>query len=305
MQEINELIRKYHLKPKKYTKKNNTICIETETEKYVIKENKKDNKILDYLKTRNFDYIPKIINNKYDKYKIMEYIDSIEVPAEQKIIDLIDLVSLLHYKTTHYKEITEDTYKETYEDLKNNIEYLYSYYNDLITIIETKVYMSPCEYLIARNISTIFKSISIAYEKLEEWYQIVKDKKKQRLVVLHNNLELDHFIDNGKKYLISWNKSKIGIPIFDLYKLYLKHGLEFDFQELLKRYEKNYPLLEEEKKLLFILMLLPQKINLDKTEYDNTKEVGRMVDYIYKTEMIVSPYYSNKRPKNNTDKNNN
>ena len=97
-------------------------------------------------------------------------------------------------------------------------------------------------------------------------------------------------------------KSKIGIPIFDIHKLYKKHALEFDFSELLKLYEKNYPLLEEEKKLLFILISIPQKLSLDKSEYENTKEAGKMMDYIYKTEMLISPYYSNKRPEDNTYK---
>jgi len=212
------------------------------------------------------------------------------------------LVSLLHNKTTHYKEVTEDDYKEIYEDIKNNIEYLYGYYTDMITIIESKVYMSPCEYLVARNISKIFSTLYFLKEEIDNWYKLVKQNQKQRLVVLHNNLEINHLINNEKNYLISWDKAKIGIPVFDIYKLYMKHGLEFDFSELIKRYEKNYPLHEDERKLFFILILLPKKIELDKTEYENTKEAGRIIDLIYKTQMLVSPYYSKERPKDNSNK---
>lgn len=303
MLEINEILKKYELKPRKYTKEKNVTFIETEAGKYAVKEKNRDNKyILDYLKSRNFDYLPPFLNNQEDKYEITRYIEGYSIPNEQRIIDLIDLVCLLHNKTTHYKEVTEDDYKEIYEDINNNIEHLYSYYNDLITIIESKVYMSPCEYLIARNITKIFETLYFSKKELDNWYQLVKEKRKQRLVVLHNNLELDHFISNDKKYLISWDKSKIGIPIFDIYKLYKKHALEFEFSELLKIYEKNYPLLEEERKLLFILISIPQKLELDKTEYENTKEAGKMMDYIYKTEMLISPYYSDKRPEDNSHK---
>lgn len=302
MHEINEILKKYDLHPRKYKKNKKTTYIETDNEKYIIKQKTKDNKyIYDYLKTRNFDYMPEILNQN-DEYEITKYIEEYNVPKEQKIIDLIHLTSLLHNKTTHFKEITEDNYKEIYEDLNNNIEHLQSYYEDLITIIETKVYMSPCEYLIARNITKIFETLYFSKKELDNWYQLVKEKRKQRLVVLHNNLELDHFISNDKKYLISWDKSKIGIPIFDIYKLYKKHALEFEFSELLKIYEKNYPLLEEERKLLFILISIPQKLELDKTEYENTKEAGKMMDYIYKTEMLISPYYSDKRPEDNSHK---
>lgn len=303
MQEINEIIKKYELKPRKYEKNNKTTIIETDRGKYVVKQKTKDNQyIYDYLKTRNFNYIPKMISKKEDKYEITNYIESYNVPEEQKIIDLIELVSLLHNKTTHYKDITEDNYKEIYEDITNNIKHLYSYYNDLITVIESKVYMSPCEYLIARNISKIFETLEFTNQELEEWYKLVKEKKKQRLVVLHNNLELNHFVENEKKYLISWDKAKIDMPIFDIYKLYMKHGLEYNFEEILKIYEKNYPLYEEEKKLLFILIMLPKKITLEKNEYENTKEAGKIIDFIYKTRTLISPYYSNETPKKDTNK---
>ena len=293
MYEINEILKKYDLHPRKYKKNKKTTYIETENGKYIIKKKNNKNKyIYDYLKSRNFDYIPKIINEN-EEYNI---------PKEQKMIDLINLVSLLHNKTTHFKEITEDNYKEIYEDINNNIEHLHSYYEDLITMIETKVYMSPCEYLIARNITKIFETLYFSKKELDNWYDLVKEKTKQRLVVLHNNLELEHLLTNEKKYLISWDKSKIGMPLFDIYKLYKKHALEFEFSEILKLYEKNYPLLEEEKRLLFILISIPQKLELNKSEYENTKEAGKLMDYLYKTEKLISPYYSDKRPENNTNK---
>lgn len=303
MQEINEILKKYDLKPRKYQKNNKTLLIETSNGIFIIKEKQKDNQyIYDYLKSRNFNYLPKIITTEDDRYEITEYIESYQIPNEQKILDLIDLISLLHNKTTHYKEVTEDDYKEIYEDLKNNVEHLYSYYNDLITIIESKVYMSPCEYVLARNISIIFSTLNFLHNEIENWYKLVKEKNKKRLTVIHNNLEINHFISNEKKYLISWEKAKIGIPIFDIYKLYLRHGLEYDFTELLKRYEKNYPLFEDERKLLFILILLPKKIEFDSNEYENTKKVGKIIDYIYKTQNLISPYYSKKGEKNNSDK---
>lgn len=302
MQEINEILRKYDLKPKKYTKNKNIYEIETENGKYILKLNNSDHKIFEYLKTRNFDYFPYKINTENEKYELTRYILQYEIPEEQKILDLIELVSLLHNKTTHYKEVTKDAYKEIYEDLNNNINHLYAYYTDLITMIENKIFMSPSEYLIARNISKIYASLNFSHELLEKWYNSVKEKKKERLVVLHNNLDLSHFIVSDKNYLTSWNKSKIGIPIFDIYKLYLNHGLDMDFNEIFKKYEKNYPLYDDERTLFFILISIPPKIELNKTEYENTKSASKKIDYIYKTEQFISPYNSNKREENKSHK---
>lgn len=302
MREENEILRKYNIHPRKYKKLKNATYIETDTEKYIIKKNKQNNEIREYLKSRNFNHIPEIITLPEEKYEITKYIEEYKMPREQKIIDLAATISLLHNKTTHYKEITEETYNEIYNELKDKIENLYNYYIELITIIESKVYMSPCEYLIARNISIVFQALEESKEELGNWHKSVKNDTKQRLVVLHNNLELDHFMDNK---LISWDKSKIGMPIYDIYKLYKKHALEFEFNEVLKAYEKHYPLTENEKQLLFILMKIPPKIEMNKTEYENTKEAGKQIEYIYKSMKLTSPKNSNERPEDNADKNKN
>lgn len=281
---INEVLKKYDLVAQKYEKKDSVLIVNTNNGKYVYKEKEPNNKIYNYLKSRNFDYLPVFVSNSNDKYQLMEYLDEFDIPKEQKILDMVSLVSLLHSKTTHYKEIDYNDYEQLYDDLNNNIEYLNGYYNDLINIIETKVYMSPSEYLIARNITTIFNSINLAKERLDEWYQLVKEKRKQRNVVLHNNLKLDHFIKNKHSYLISWDKSKIGSPVFDLYKLYNNHALDFDFAEVLKKYESNYPLLKEEKALFFTLITLPRIIKLNAKEYDMCKQISKDIDTIFKTE---------------------
>ena len=292
MKQINEILKKYKIKPHRYIKNGKTTIVDTEIGRFAIKKNNKDKKIFDYLKSRSFNYYPKIISNENEEYEISEYIEELDYPNEQKMLDLINLISLLHNKTTHYKEIDYDDYKQIYEDIKNNIEYLESYYTDIITLIESHVYMSPSEYLLARNISRVFISLNFCKEEIENWYELIKDKTKQRVVVLHNNLDLSHFFKTDSSYLISWDKSKIGIPIFDLYILYKRHSLDYDFSEILKQYEQSYPLQKDERKLFFILIAFPPKIEFDKTTYEQTKEISNQMDIMYKTEKLISPYYS-------------
>lgn len=291
MKKIKDILKQCNFKPNRYKKVGKTFIIDTDSGSFVVKKKTNDNsQIRKYLESRNFDYKPEIIDI-IDDYEISKYIEEVDIPREQKIIDLIDLVSLLHSKTTHYKEITEDYFKELYEDLSNNIYYLNSYYNDLITVIESKIYMDPSEYLLARNISRIFSSLNYCKIELDKWYEMVKEKKQTRLVVLHNNLNLDHFIRNKSSYLISWDKSKIDNPIFDIYKLYRNHGEEFDFVSILNRYEMSYPLTEEEKKLLFIMIAMPAKIEFTDNIFNNCTVIGKEIDLLYKTEIIISPYY--------------
>ena len=294
MRKFNGILNKYSLKPHRYEVRGKVTIIDTDNGKYVVKEKNRDRNlpIYEYLNSRNFNYYPKILSDDEDDYEVIEYIESSMMPEEQKLMDMIDLVSLLHSKTTHYKEVDIADYKKLYEDIANNIEYLYSYYNDIITVIESRVYMSPAEYLLARNISRIFSALNYSKDELEKWYEIVEKKTKQRLVVLHNNLDMSHFIRNKEAYLINWDKAKIDMPIFDLYKLYKRHGLTYDFEEVLRRYEKNYPLLPEERKLFFILIALPDKIEFDQNNYAMTKTISHLIDSVYKTEQLISPYYT-------------
>ena len=287
---LKNIINKY--KAKKITLKNSAKIIENENTRLVIK---KDNpNILDtynYLLSRSFDYFPKIIYKDND-YNVYEYVEDVNEPSEQRILDIITLTSILHSKTTFYKEVDIDNYKYLYETINKKLEYLFNYYNDIITLIEKNIYMSPSNYIIARNINKIFETINYCKYEVDSWYELIKDKRKIRVVNIHNNLSLDHYIKNDKPYLISWNKNKIDMPIYDLLTLYKKYYLDFDFYELFNYYESRYPLTNEEKKMLFILMSIPEKLVLDSSEYKNSIKCRKFFDYIYKTKDLINEYKS-------------
>ena len=287
---LKNIINKY--KAKKITLKNSAKIIENENTRLVIK---KDNpNILDtynYLLSRSFDYFLKIIYKDND-YNVYEYVEDVNEPSEQRILDIITLTSILHSKTTFYKEVDIDNYKYLYETINKKLEYLFNYYNDIITLIEKNIYMSPSNYIIARNINKIFETINYCKYEVDSWYELIKDKRKIRVVNIHNNLSLDHYIKNDKPYLISWNKNKIDMPIYDLLTLYKKYYLDFDFYELFNYYESRYPLTNEERKMLFILMSIPEKLVLDSSEYKNSIKCRKFFDYIYKTKDLINEYKS-------------
>ena len=65
---------------------------------------------------------------------------------------------------------------------------------------------------------------------------------------------LEHYLKEDKPYLISWESSKIDMPIYDLISLYNNHYLDFDWTDLLKIYLSKYPLMEEEL-ILFLIFI--------------------------------------------------
>ena len=294
---INSILNRHSLTPIKYTIKNSVTIVDTNEGCFVFKKRNNNNRnkvnnLFDYLKSRNFDYYPKLLeNNDRDGYDIFEYINEVDTPKEQKALDIINILSLLHNKTTYYKESNEDTYKEIYEDVKKELDYLYNYHTDLITIVENSVYMSPKEYLFARNISKIYSCLMFCNSELDKWLELTQNKNKQRVVTLHNNIELNHLLRNDNPYLISWEQSKKDIPIYDFYKFYQKHYLDLDFIELYKLYNDKYPLLQEEKMLLFILLSIPKKVEFSNNEMESCRKLRKKLDYIYKTEILIKEFY--------------
>ena len=270
MKEVNEILKKYNIHGVRYKKEGKCIIID---DKYVIKPNKTN--IYEYLNYRNFNNYPDITIE--DSYEISEYIDEIEIPNEQKMIDLITIISNLHKKTTYYKKISEFNIEEIYEDIKNKLDSIKIYYDNLMNEVESTIYMPPSYYLLARNISFIYKMIEYSYNSLNKWKKNIENVDKIRVSIIHNNLKIEHLINDK---LISWDNSKISLPIFDLYKLYINTYNEYDWNELLNIYFKNYPLKPEELLLFKILISIPLKLDFTNIEIDNVEEVNNKLDYL-------------------------
>ncbi len=257
---------------------------------YVIKnKNNHIHELYDYLLSRSFNYFPEIVNEDNDK-TYYKYILDIPEPKEQKITDLTSLLALLHSKTTFYKEVDLDYYKYIYENINNKITDTYNYYNNLMDNIEAERYMSPANYLIARNISIIYSSLAYAKENIKKWYESIEDKRKVRVVTIHNNLSLDHYLKNDKPYIISWDHAKIDMPIYDLISLYKHHYLDFEFSDTFKLYLSKYHLNQNEIQLFLILISIPDKIKYMGSEYKTVLGVRKVIDYLYKTKDLLKEY---------------
>lgn len=289
-------LKKYNIIPTGYEYKNNVKIIETKNNKYVLKRNK--NNILDifnYLHLKNFNYFPNVYNkDRNDLYEIYEYIDSSDMSNYEKSEEIIYLLSLLHNKTTSYKDIDIDEYKKIYEDIFNKLNELEEYYISLNNEIDKEIYMSPSNYLLVRNITKIYSAIYYCKTQLEEFYNIVKNNPKKRVSLIHNNIDLSHLLRNENSYLISWDNAKFDIPVYDLIKFYKKNYNDVDFTNLFKLYESKYPLHNEERKLLFISLSIPDKLDLrSDDEFLKTKKVNDLLLYLQKTDDIILQYNSN------------
>ena len=286
-------------KPYRYTLKGKATLLETTSGDFIIKPKKKDiSELYNYLLSRGFDNFPKLIDASRADVNVFEYIESIRMPKEQMCDDIIDLIASLHNKTSYFKEVSEDTYKAIYEDIKSNISYMKNYYDTMFEIGFAAVYPSPSNYQFLRNFSKLNAALDFCSKELDNWYDLIKGETKTRVAVVHNNLSLEHYLKSNKEVLISWDDYMIDTPIIDLVKLYKNTYLTVNFSEVLERYLYKFPLLEYEKKLLFILITLPPEFKKCDSELLQCRENSRVIDYVFKTEDLIRPYYSDNSEEN-------
>lgn len=290
MNELKKIIKKYGFNVKKYRKNGKIHIISTDNGTYCLKKKQRDDldKIMSYLKAKQFNNVLNV--NQDDEYEITNYIEELPVLNEDKAMEAIYLMSMLHNKTTFYKSISLDDVKCFYENQVDKIIELKSYFDNLCYIYDSDLFLSPSRYLFIRNISFLFNALDYSKLYINKWYDIVKNKNNKRVVMNHNNLDLSHIIMSNNSYLLNWNKATIDSPIMDLYNFFKNNFLHININSLFSVYNSKYQLLQEELFLLFSLLLLPNKIEFSSSEINNTKEVYDLYKYLYNIMDFISEY---------------
>ena len=298
---MNNIIKRNNLKVNKVTINKDVTTIDTPLGLFDIKKYK-DPSIFDYLLSRGFIYIPKIIDYD-DEYILYEHINPVNYDLSEKAQDYIKLLSVLHLKTTYFKEFNDNEYKLLYDRLKSKINDLNTYYLTLTNSIEEKEYMSPSEYLLIKNISIINSALNYINYELDNWFESNNKNNKKRVVTLYNNIDINNMIKSKDiTCLNDFSNTSTDSPIYDLLKFYNKYYDTYDFPSLLKIYEKNYKLLDSEKQLLNILISIPDKIIFN-NDLSSIKNIKKSIDKIYITLEVLNSE-KEKSSKTHENKNN-
>ena len=278
-------IKKYNLEVVKITKIGDTTIIDTDYKKYVFK--KENIKTYDYLLSKGFNYFPNIIDYN-NEFIMFDYIENIDYNINEKIEDYIKTLSLLHLKTCYYENINNLDFDSLYNEINLKIKNVTDYYNNLINVIESKEYMSPAEYLVARNITNIYSLLNYSSNNINKWHKSINNKK--RVVTLYNN-GIDKMLKSKDGiYFTDFKNIKTDLPIYDLYNLFNRYYDIIDFKIVLNKYEKIFKLTEEEKELLFIMISIPEIIIVD----DKIKNIFLIKKQINKIYILLNLLYSEK-----------
>lgn len=270
------------------TKVGNVRIIDDE---YVLKQERDLSDLENYLKSRNYEGFIHILERS-DEHNKYPFIRNFSLDNDQLGMDIISNVALLHNKTSYKKEVGVKKNKDIYDNINGYIKYLSDYFKDLVLKYEYVEFPSPSNILFMSNYSKIEEALTFCKKELDIWYKQVKDKSGERVSLVHGNLRLDHAIYNDHLYLCSWSKARFDTPIVDFIEFYHNEWDSINFQEILEEYLKRCELKEDEKKLLFINLALPKTPVIKENEFTNIINMNKLLEYIYRTERLITPYYT-------------
>lgn len=262
--------------------------VETEEGKFFITPKCNDKKqVFRYLEQKDFPFFLPMKNSFRDSYEVYPYVEDDILPAD-KALDLIHILSLLHIKTTTYQTVVMDNVKELYESVSRQIQDKIDYYQKLQDDIENHIYMAPDEALFMKNVSLFYQNFQKSREYLELWYEMKKSQKEERVVFLHKQPCLLHFVDQKTPYFTHWDLSDKGYVIYDFLYFYKKDYMIVEMNPLFQIYQSKYKFTEDEMLLFFCLLLLDEKVEfISSNHYESTIVVQRHVSYAKKVSQFI------------------
>ena len=257
--------------------------------------NKDITQLFNYLKSKDYN---NIIESIYlNGYLIRDYISEIDITKEERIHELLYLITMLHIKTTHYKNYSLNDIKLFYEKTTDEILKIKEYYIDIVDKNDIYLFLKPSINLLIRNISLILISLDNSKYFLDKWYEIVKNKQRKRVVVNHNNLKLTNILVSDHSYLINFDNYIIDYPIYDLVSLFKNNYKYIDMIDSFNDYLSKYNLFNEEKYLFLSLLLKINKLDFNENEIINTRYINNLINYLEKVSFFLEKYMKSEKQK--------
>lgn len=283
MIKIKECCEKYDISPTKIEKHPLYIILYTKEKTYLLKEKDSSKKeLFSYLESIHYPYYHSPQNELEDSYELYEYEEE-KMDSQTKGHEIMKALGLLHQKTMITQDIEEEDRKEQYEKINGKIEEIRRYYQSLQEYIEQFSFPRVDYYYLINNISMFYQILFLSKNLLEEWYQLKPGKRRIALVLHNGSLKNYH-----KDYFIDFSKCEKDDIIEDFLSTYQKEVGNLNMIELFSTYEKINPLTKEEKKLLFSLICIPEKIDFSSNIYKNTVEIQKKIAKIHETFLFLS-----------------
>jgi spore coat protein YsxE len=231
-------------------------------------------------------------------YYLMPWFQQMSSDRNEHYIRLFKELARLHLYSVFERPIQNENIRKYYESLLKQWEAREKFFEEYIETCERKWYMSPLELQYCTYFNEIMQAMRFSKSKLDEWYETVKNKKKERFVFIHGNVSSQHFVydEEGRGSFISLEKSRAASPIVDLLTFFYRQLKTYPYDcsecvDWFTTYNRHFPLKEEEKLLLICFLSQPEPIFRIIKDYSGQKRNDSERNYVRK---LQKAYWLNK-----------
>lgn len=179
-------------------------------------------------------------NNDYSFF-ISNFINDFAIVDEVKAVNMVDELSNIHFNTYYKKQLSVDFSRKKMEELYEYLQYKFRMLEAFIRTVETRPF-DEYSIIILKNYRYILDAKKIITPIHKRLVSDIKSKKSVNFSFIHNNPKLNHLINSaGHRYLISLEKSKMGLSSLDMAKFYIEsEDLNLDSKTIINNYFSKY-----------------------------------------------------------------
>lgn len=179
-------------------------------------------------------------NNDYSFF-ISNFINDFAIVDEVKAVNMVDELSNIHFNTYYKKQLSVDFSRKKMEELYEYLQYKFRMLEAFIRTVETRPF-DEYSIIILKNYRYILDAKKIITPIHKRLVSDIKSKKSVNFAFIHNNPKLNHLINSaGHRYLISLEKSKMGLSSLDMAKFYIEsEDLNLDSKTIINNYFSKY-----------------------------------------------------------------
>ncbi|MFC7371260.1 spore coat protein YsxE [Fictibacillus iocasae] len=200
-------------------------------------------------------------------YYLMPWFPSSERAAPFQDEVLIDYLAKIHSLTVKEQDFLTEVADQSFQYLMGRWESRQFEMERFTELAEQRTYMAPFELTYLSHFHQTMRMAEDAKRSLNSWHEGCKREKRYRSVLCHGKVSRSHLLysQSGEGHLFNFEKAVLDTPVRDLAMYFRKaaHKSSWKMDDgfaLLKRYEKQFPLLYEERELLISYLSFPEPI---------------------------------------------
>lgn len=179
------------------------------------------------------------VDNKL--FYVTDFYQSNAVMNETKAFHMSNQLRSVHNNTYFKRQLSVKDSRKKMEDIFEYLQYKFSTLEAFVRSVESRPF-DEYSIMILKNYQYILDGKKVMANLQRKIIADIKEKKSVNFSFIHNNPKLNHLlIANGKEYLISIEKSKIGISSLDMAKFYIEtEDVKIDMKSLIITYFSQY-----------------------------------------------------------------